>query len=79
MLGDVEVLTNASFVSSLDLAGAVFDVERMRSHYAEHRHATARHNWNLEPFALARFIRDAPEQPEAAHREMALAANSPMP
>jgi hypothetical protein len=56
VLGNREVLTNATFIRSLKLRHTVFDPERMRQHYAEHAGSTEMFEWTLNPHVLERFV-----------------------
>lgn len=56
VLGNPEVLTNGPFIASLGLRHTTFDPARMAENYASFAGATARHRWDLDPFALAGFI-----------------------
>ena len=56
VLGNREVLTNASFIRSLRLRNTVFDPERMREAYAKHAGCTEMFEWNLNPYVLERFV-----------------------
>jgi hypothetical protein len=58
VLGDLDALTNASFIASLDPRSTVFDPSRMAAHLAEHAGSTGRFTWDLNPFALASFIQE---------------------
>ena len=58
VLGNREVLTNESFISSLKLRETLFDPEEMRLAYAPHAGSVEMHKWNLNPFALEKYIVD---------------------
>jgi flavin-dependent dehydrogenase len=60
VLGNRDVLTNGSFIESLNLHHTVFDPEQMRAHYAPHAGSTKKFDWRLDPYALERFIREGP-------------------
>lgn len=60
VLGDKRVLLNAPFVASLKLRENVFDPEQMRGHYAKFAASDEVYQWNLNPFALERFIEQEP-------------------
>ncbi len=55
VLGDERVLTNGSFVESIDLKHLTFDPARMQADYAMHRDSVQKFAWNLNPFALRAF------------------------
>ncbi|HUG70817.1 MAG TPA: NAD(P)-binding protein [Pirellulaceae bacterium] len=55
VLGDERVLTNGSFVESIDLKHLMFDPARMQANYAVHRDSDQMHAWNLNPHALRAF------------------------
>jgi flavin-dependent dehydrogenase len=63
VLGSREPLTNAPFVASLDLRKTVFDPDRMAAHYAPYSGSTEQFAWDLNPFALAAFIREPGRAP----------------
>jgi flavin-dependent dehydrogenase len=56
VLGDREVLTNATFVESLSLHHTVFDPQQIREVYSRCAGATRRYEWRLDPYVLDRFI-----------------------
>jgi flavin-dependent dehydrogenase len=62
VLGDPEALINAPFVASIDLRCTVFDPDRMAAHFSGYSGSAERFTWDLNPFALVRFIH------EPAHR-----------
>ena len=55
VLGDQSVLTNRSFVESLNLNDLRFDPEAMRLHYSAHEHETEEYLWSFDPQVLQRF------------------------
>ena len=56
VLGNREVLTNASFIKSLKLRNTVFDPERMAEIYAPHAGCHEMFDWKLNPYVLERFV-----------------------
>jgi len=56
VLGDREVLLNAPFLASLDLSKTAFDPGQMAAAYAEYAGSPEILSWNLDPYALERFI-----------------------
>ena len=59
VLADERVLTNRSFIESIDLANYTFDPNAMRERYAKHVHAGEPHNWSFDISVLRRFVTDA--------------------
>lgn len=55
VLGDRAVVTNRSFVESIDLDNFYFDEGQMRERYAAHAENTERYIWAFDPSALDRF------------------------
>ena len=80
VLGNRDVLTNAPFVASLSLRKTVFDPEQMNADYAVYAGAPEVFQWDLNPYALERFIVEDPAplrsrlnvKTVAAQRETAL-------
>ena len=60
VLGNREVLTNASFISSLKMRGTVFDPEAMKAGYAPYAGRTETYKWNLNPLAMDSYIVERP-------------------
>ena len=58
VLSDRQVLSNAPFLSSLDLSKTVFDPDQMAADYSKYAGAQEIFTWNLDPFVLERFIPD---------------------
>ena len=56
VIGDKNVLTNASFVASLKLRETVFDPERMREAWTAHADRRDVYEWSLDAMALAQFL-----------------------
>jgi flavin-dependent dehydrogenase len=56
VLGRREVLTNAPFIASLSLRHTVFDLHQMAAAYAPYAGAVEAYEWDLNPFALDRFL-----------------------
>ena len=56
VLGNREVLTNASFIRTLSLRKTIFDPDRMQEAYAPHAGRGEPYPWNLCPFVLDRFV-----------------------
>jgi flavin-dependent dehydrogenase len=55
-LSDRDILVNAPFAASLDLANTVFDPEQMAALYSKYSSAKEIYRWNLNPYVLERFI-----------------------
>jgi hypothetical protein len=55
VLGDERVLTNGSFIESIDLKHLRFDPVRMLADFASHKDSDQKFMWNLNPYALAAF------------------------
>lgn len=55
VLGDASVITNRSFVESIDLDNFYFDESRMCERYAVHAETTERYVWAFDPSVLDRF------------------------
>jgi hypothetical protein len=63
VLGDERVLTNGSFIESIDLKDMSFDPTRMKTVYAIHSGSDQNYAWTLNPHALRAFgQRDAVAQ-----------------
>jgi flavin-dependent dehydrogenase len=62
VLGDDKVITNGSFIESIELKHLVFDPVRMRADYAMHMGSEQKHAWSLNPHALRAFAKGAAEQ-----------------
>jgi flavin-dependent dehydrogenase len=60
-LGTREVLTNASFVASIDPSHTEFDAVEMAAHYSLHADCGELYKWNLDPHVLVGFIRERVE------------------
>jgi len=56
VLADERVLTNRSFIESIDLANYTFDPNAMRDRYAQHVHVGELHNWSFDISVLRRFV-----------------------
>ncbi len=56
VIGDRKVLTNAPFIATLKIRNTQFDPEAMRAAYAPFARAEEAYKWNLNPFALERYI-----------------------
>jgi flavin-dependent dehydrogenase len=56
VIGDRKVLTNARFIATLKIRNTNFDPESMRGGYAHFAAAEEQYKWNLNPFALERYI-----------------------
>jgi hypothetical protein len=56
VLGNREVLTNASFIASLSLRNTVFAPDKMSAAYAPFADDSKIHRWDLNPFVLENFI-----------------------
>ena len=63
VLGDSAVLTNRSFVESIDLDNFSFDETEMRERYAAHAENDEQYVWPFDPSVLARF-RTSPCTPQ---------------
>src|SRR5437763_105958 len=59
VLADERVLTNRSFIESIDLANYTFDPNAMRERYAKHAHDGEPHNWSFDTSVLRRFVTEA--------------------
>jgi hypothetical protein len=59
VLADASVLTNRTFVESLDLNHLRFDPEEMRDRYASCEGMVGEYPWTLDPQVLRRFIDSA--------------------
>jgi hypothetical protein len=66
VLGDERVLTNGSFVESIDLKHLTFDPARMRADYAMHCGSHQKFAWNLNPHALRAFRVDEADAADSA-------------
>jgi flavin-dependent dehydrogenase len=55
VLGDRAIVTNRSFVESIDLDDFCFNESRMRERYAIHAEDTEQYVWAFDPSALDRF------------------------
>jgi 2-polyprenyl-6-methoxyphenol hydroxylase-like FAD-dependent oxidoreductase len=65
VLADERVLTNRSFIESIDLQNFRFDPDEMHDRYAPYADAAEPYEWPFDPFALSQFRtepRDAPAQ-----------------
>lgn len=65
--GDLEVLTNASFISSLTLRDTVFDPEAMKAAVARHQGSRQTYRWNLNPMALGGHVVTREPVSDATH------------
>jgi hypothetical protein len=65
--GDLDALTNASFVSSLSLRETVFDPEAMKAAVAAHKGSRTSYPWNLNPLALGNHVVTRESVSEAVH------------
>jgi len=63
--GDPEVLTNAAFIASLDLGHTPTEPEAMRAAVAANKRKGPRHEWNLDPMAMAHYIVPSPPTPSS--------------
>jgi hypothetical protein len=59
VLKEPSALTNAAFISSLDVRHAVFSPEQMRSAYSRFAQDSQVYSWNLDPWLLRNFIGEA--------------------
>ncbi len=57
VLDDERVLTNGSFVASIDLKNLAFDTACMQRHYDSHSGSEHVYKWTLNPRALHSFVR----------------------
>jgi flavin-dependent dehydrogenase len=65
VLGNREALTNEPFIKSLKLKETRFDPEEMRAAYAPYAGSTGMYKWNLNPFALEKYIVERPAASDA--------------
>jgi hypothetical protein len=64
VLADDDVLTNRSFIESIDLDDFHFDPNDMRDHYAVHAANAEQYAWPFDPTVLKRFqVRTAAPEP----------------
>ncbi|HKW98836.1 MAG TPA: FAD-dependent oxidoreductase [Bryobacteraceae bacterium] len=70
VMGDREVLTNAAFIASLKLRDVTFDPAQMKAAYSRYAGAKETYRWNLNPFALDRFVRQPAAEPVGAQHRM---------
>lgn len=63
VLGNREVLTNKSFIESINLRNTPFDPEGMAAAYAPHAMSTEMYEWTLNPFVLDRFVQQGAAEP----------------
>jgi flavin-dependent dehydrogenase len=63
VLGDPAVVTNRSFVESIDLGNFCFDEAQMHERYAVHAESIERYVWTFDPSVLDRF-RTSPCTPQ---------------
>ncbi|HZY85894.1 MAG TPA: NAD(P)-binding protein [Gemmataceae bacterium] len=65
VVGDRRALTNAPFVTEIDLADVRFDPAAIRERYRRHAGAAETYAWSFDPFVLDLFRADAPAEAPA--------------
>ena len=55
VLSDERLLTNRSFIESIDLQHFRFDVDEMRNGYAQHIDSAELYEWSFDPYVLGQF------------------------
>jgi hypothetical protein len=67
VLGDRRVVTNASFIRSINLEDLHFDPADLFDRYAQHATSAEKYDWPFDPFVLDRFRAEPIRHPSEAH------------